>query len=182
MRELPFTMAEYQARVERVRAKMDERGLDVLLLPNIVYANYLTGYQSAGPSYYTCMVVPLRGDPTLVVWELELQGVYDSSWVKDGAIVRTGEDSLKATRRVLDERGLLGGVIGIDKHTAYLSADDYERLTSELASCRLGNGTGNPEGADASQVPSGDRVCSPGGRDDGKGDAGSHRGGGGGSD
>jgi Xaa-Pro aminopeptidase len=94
--EPPFALTEYLHRVDKVRAIMEERGLDVLLLVNPVSTNYLTGYQTYSVASYQCLVVPLDGVLSILVWELELPGVFLSSWIENGACYRTGEDKFHA--------------------------------------------------------------------------------------
>ena len=141
-RELPFTLEEYQTRVDKVRVKMAQRNLATLLLVNPVSTNYLTGYQTIAVSGYQCLILPLGGKPTMLVWELELPGVFLSSRIEDGVSYRTGEDQFEVTRQLLHQRGLLGGTVGIERDGHFLSAQDYERLIGALGRCKLADGSG----------------------------------------
>lgn len=54
--ELPFSPAEYQARLEKVRRAMAKRELDALLLTDPADINYLTGYHTFEVSVHACLV------------------------------------------------------------------------------------------------------------------------------
>lgn len=86
-----FTDAEMHARAERARALLEERRLDALMV---------TGDFSAGMNYYWLsghmprdfqqnysrphiMVLPLRGDPFLYVYDVNVANARDLSWVDD---------------------------------------------------------------------------------------------------
>ncbi len=45
-KELPFPLDEYRQRLKKVRARMVEEELDLLLVHNLADQFYLTGYQS----------------------------------------------------------------------------------------------------------------------------------------
>src|SRR5262249_31721329 len=90
--ELPFGLDEYHGRLARVRTRMAEGGLDTLLVVNPAGCTYLTGYVTFAVAGYQCLVVPREGDVSLITFELELPGVFLSSYVDDGVAYRAGED------------------------------------------------------------------------------------------
>jgi Xaa-Pro aminopeptidase len=61
----------YAARIERVRARMDELGVDTLLLSVGPDLPYLTGYEAMPLERLTMLVLPRAGDAQLVVPRLE---------------------------------------------------------------------------------------------------------------
>ena len=138
---LAFPLDEYRGRLARLRAKMAERGIDTLLAINPVSTCYLTGYQTFGLGTYQCLVVPSAGDPTLLAFELELPGVFLSSWIEDGVAYRSGESPYEATRALLDRRGLSGGRIGVERDSPYISVQNHERLLAALAGCQVVDGS-----------------------------------------
>jgi Xaa-Pro aminopeptidase len=58
-------------RMERARNGAAQAGLDVLLITPGPDLRYLTGYDALPLERLTCLVLPMDGDPTLVVPELE---------------------------------------------------------------------------------------------------------------
>jgi Xaa-Pro aminopeptidase len=63
--ELPFRLAEYEARIERTRAALRARGLGALLVGTGANLTYLTRYPSppASPSRPFRFVLPVDADP-----------------------------------------------------------------------------------------------------------------------
>src|SRR5579859_7674026 len=112
---LPFSREEYEGRIARVRGEMHKLRLKSLVLLNPVSVKYLTGYETWSVGNYPCLLLGLEGEPVIVVWELEEPGVVTTSWLSSAAVYRTGQDKFGFIRGALDEHGLLGGTIGIEK-------------------------------------------------------------------
>jgi Xaa-Pro dipeptidase len=138
-RELPFTEKEYQQRLDNLRAGMEERGVGVMILTSAVAINYLAGSLNSGPQY---LVVPLEGEPLILAWAFDLPLVLYTSWLRGGIGFATGQDELLALREVLDERGLSGSTIAIEKDSPNLSAQNTDRLLSALEGCEVIDGSG----------------------------------------
>jgi Xaa-Pro aminopeptidase len=66
-----------QSRVERVRARMEEVGIDALLLSLGADLPWLTGYEAMPLERLTMLVLPADGDATLVVPRLEAPRVEE---------------------------------------------------------------------------------------------------------
>jgi Xaa-Pro aminopeptidase len=67
----PTVLAARRSRMDRVRARMGELGVDVLLLSHGADLPWLTGYRAMPLERLTLLVLPLAGDPVLVVPGLE---------------------------------------------------------------------------------------------------------------
>jgi Xaa-Pro aminopeptidase len=67
----PTVLAARRSRMDRVRARMGELGVDVLLLSHGADLPWLTGYRAMPRERLTLLVLPLAGDPVLVVPGLE---------------------------------------------------------------------------------------------------------------
>src|SRR3979411_658829 len=63
--------------MNRVRARMDERGIDVLMLSIGADLPWLTGYEALETERLTMLVLPRDGDATLVVPRLEAARVEE---------------------------------------------------------------------------------------------------------
>lgn len=77
-----FPKAEYDARLRKLRARMDALGLRGALIsaPENVY--YLTGLDHQGYFAYECLIVPVDGEPILVTRAMEKATVRDQvPWV-----------------------------------------------------------------------------------------------------
>ena len=75
--------AALAARVGRVRGRMEELGVDVLLLSHGADLPWLTGYRAMPLERLTLLVLPVSGDPVLVVPGLEAPRVADSNGLFD---------------------------------------------------------------------------------------------------
>src|SRR5208283_2937033 len=64
-------LASRQGRIDRVRGRMGELGVDALLLSHGADLPWLTGYRAMPLERLTMLVVPACGDPVLVVPALE---------------------------------------------------------------------------------------------------------------
>jgi Xaa-Pro aminopeptidase len=67
----------YADRMGRVRARMDELGIDVLLVSIGADLPWLTGYEALETERLTMLVLPREGDATLVVPRLEAARVHE---------------------------------------------------------------------------------------------------------
>ncbi len=67
----PQAVAARSQRIQRVRERMDELGVDALLLSHGADLPWLTGYQAMPLERLTMLVLPRTGDPVLVVPALE---------------------------------------------------------------------------------------------------------------
>ena len=134
-KELPFSLDEYRARLEKVRARMAEAGLDLLLVHNLADQFYLTGYQTFDQVGYSCLFLPLEGEPVFEVWKTEAGGVRLNAWVEEIVPWETGTDPFVLTGRILEERGWAGGRIGVDE--AALTVGEYRQLREAVADAEL---------------------------------------------
>jgi Xaa-Pro dipeptidase len=128
-----FDDVEMHARAERTRALLAERGLDALLV---------SGDFSAGMNYYWLsghmprdfqlnysrphvMVLPLRGDPFLYVYDVNVENARELSWV-DEVVGYTPPFDGAELGNVLRARGLasasLGAELGEDKRLFFPAA------------------------------------------------------------
>ena len=133
-KEMGFPQQEYGRRVEKVRAAMADRDLDVLLVTDVPNICYLTGFETAFPGGFTCLTLPCDEPPTLQVPEFEIPGALLNTLVED---VRSSRftDPDAATREfagTLAGRGFDGRHIGVETRLPGLSAGVYEALREAL--------------------------------------------------
>jgi len=94
---LPFDLAEYRDRLARVRAAMEEAGLDLLLVSSPENIYWLTGYRTTGYYVYQLLLVPLDGEAQFVTSRLEGETVRALSWIKGNVTVFMGDDEVAKT-------------------------------------------------------------------------------------
>ncbi|AGB73666.1 MULTISPECIES: M24 family metallopeptidase [Rhizobium] len=67
-----FEQKDYNYRVQRVREKMAQAEIDVLLVTDLSNICYLTGFQTLVSDWYSCLILPAQGNLVLHVCDLEV--------------------------------------------------------------------------------------------------------------
>ena len=107
-------------RVERVRARMGELGVDALLLSLGPDLPWLTGYEGTPLERLTMLVLPADSDATLVVPRLEAPRVEPPGWV----VLRPWEETE-------DPIGIVAGLVGAAESLA-VSDQTWSRFVLAL--------------------------------------------------
>jgi len=94
----------YPERVERARARMDELGVDVLLLSVGPDLPYLVGYEAMPLERLTMLVLPRRGDAHLVVPRLEAPRVTPRPELFEIVPWEETDDPVALVARLVGER------------------------------------------------------------------------------
>jgi len=128
-----FPDEEFASRLERMRAKMDEQGLDACILsaPENIY--YLTGLNHWGFFAVHLLVVPREGELCLVARSMER--ITMENQLAAHVEFRGHKDSEKpaeVTAMVIKEKGLAEKHIGIDMGTLYRSYADTKQMIDGL--------------------------------------------------
>ena len=140
--ELAFPVEEYETRLAAVRQGMRERDIDALVVQHPPNVLYLTGYQTFSSNAGECVVVPLEGDPTLLVPPPELGGALLHTWLDDQrgyAPDRSEEQYIAGT---LMDNNLDGARVGVEKGSHGLPAGAYEGLVAALPKAQFIDGSG----------------------------------------
>lgn len=105
-REAAFPEAEFAARQGAARAAIAAAGHDALVVtgPETIY--WLTGRQTAGYFAFQALLVPVEGDPALLVRQLELPGAAANTWLDDIQAYPDGADPVEALAALVRRRGL----------------------------------------------------------------------------
>jgi Xaa-Pro aminopeptidase len=130
-------------RVAAARQAMAREGLDALLFLSGPNLSYLSGYpaveRTAVRPFY--LLVPRSGDLTMVVHTGRAFEARRFSWVGDVRVYRRlGAPPLGVLAPLLAERGLAGGVIGMELGSELqlgLSVAGFEQLREGLAPARV---------------------------------------------
>ncbi len=151
---LPFERSEYELRVKRVRDRMEESEIEVMLVTSPTNIYYLTGYRSF--SFYApqFLVVPLDRDLFLVNRSIDRPGARQNTWLEKDMIRPYGEEYVDhyvnypepkhPIDRLLDSlrsEGLGRARIGMELDDYYCRAFYYKRLAEELSEARIEDGT-----------------------------------------
>ena len=155
-KEPGFPLEEFEARQARVRAAMEAREIDTLIVHSAPNIYYLCGHNSLNLWDYQCLVLPQDGRPFMVLWEFE-GGRFEASSAGAGVeTFKTGADPVEATKMALIKHGLVKGTIGIEIEGRYLSPLQYSELLDALEGA-VGQSSVHAAGVDFSSAPGSER-------------------------
>ncbi|MEW2571847.1 Xaa-Pro peptidase family protein [Streptomyces sp. NPDC047070] len=139
LRTYAFSPAEYDERLMKVRAGMEQADLPVLVLHLPDTVCYLSGLDLGHSGYfaYHALIVPLEGEPVLVFREMERPPVEATAWTPRISYADTDEQPIATTKRVLEDLGLAGGRIGVDQHAWNLTVDRFQTFQGLLPDATL---------------------------------------------
>ncbi|WP_026379776.1 M24 family metallopeptidase [Afifella pfennigii] len=141
-REDVFAAEEFSERREKVRAKMQARGVDAIVLHDAANIYYLCGHHTLNIWDYQCLIVPLEGPPFMVLWQFE-QGRFNASATDcDPVYFGNGAEPVEATVRALKDRRLAGGRIGLEAGGGFLSPARHAALSAAMGSAEIADITG----------------------------------------
>jgi Xaa-Pro dipeptidase len=145
---LAFTDAEFQRRLDGVRAAMASRSLDafVSFTPENIY--YLTGHDSPGYYFYQATVVTQSHPPVNVLRRIETTNTLGRGWSRRAVSYEDRQDPIDLTHRLLEELGVAGRTVGAEGDAWFVSPKRYEQLGQALtrAGGRLVDASGVIEG------------------------------------
>lgn len=140
--ELPFSREEYAGRLDRVRRRMEEAGIEVLLTTvpeNIVY---LTGYSTLGYFTYQILILSLDQDPILLTRAINVEKAQVDSCLRLIEGYRDTDDPDAATHEVLERYRLLGKRMASQDDAWFFSVARYKKLLGRLGVADLADGSG----------------------------------------
>jgi Xaa-Pro dipeptidase len=131
-REIYFPADEYAWRVDAVRARIAEAGVDTLVTFNPSNIAYLCGHFSTNLHDFQCLVVAQTRAPLMVLWYFELARFHASALGAAAEAYDTGEDPVKFLAGVLRRHCAPTERLGIDEGSASVSPGVIRRLASAL--------------------------------------------------
>ncbi|AWI85138.1 ectoine hydrolase DoeA [Alloyangia pacifica] len=145
-----YTTEEYEARLEKIRARMEREGLDLLILSDPSNMAWVAGY--GGWSFYVhqCVLVGPDGPPVWYGRGQDANGAYRTVWMEPEHVIGYPDHYVQSTERhpmdylcaKLAERGWDKGTIGVEMDNYWFSARAYERLQSGLPNAKFKDTTG----------------------------------------
>ncbi|MGL3104554.1 M24 family metallopeptidase [Bradyrhizobium sp. BR 1432] len=139
--QLPFSPAEYEARLAACRKAMSEREIDCLVLNSPENIYYLSGFITRGYYVFQALVVMHTSEPILVVRRYEQVNVDRLSFYKNVALWHDTEVPVEVLAKTLSDLGMAKMTIGVDASSWFLPVSAYERLRGMLPKARLINGS-----------------------------------------
>ena len=128
-----FPEEEYAARLQKMRAKMEEEGLDACLVSNPENIYYFTGLNHWGYFAYHTLIVHRERKACLIARRMETVTIQNQ--LASSVEFRGYKDSENApgfTCNILKEMGLEKSRIGMDMDTLYRSYNDTRELKTGL--------------------------------------------------
>ncbi len=136
-----FTKQEYLQRLEKTKSRMEEQGLEVIVLADPANMNYLTGYD--GWSFYTpqAVLVALSEDePQLIVRGMDVNGAKHTVWLSessyqgypDGLVQVADQHPMNFVGEFIKKKGWAGKRIGLEKDAYYFNIRWLEALQKTL--------------------------------------------------
>lgn len=141
VKELAFSISEFEHRLAKVREQMKLRELDVLLVSTPENIFYLSGYQTPGYYCTQCLVVPLQGDPIHLTRGTEETNARMLSWLTRTNSYMDHERPVDLFAQTLKDDGFARARIGLEKVSWFLSVTDFECLQSLLPDATLIDGS-----------------------------------------
>ncbi|AOB31402.1 hypothetical protein AKI39_12960 [Bordetella sp. H567] len=126
-----FDRAEFLARLEKLRRVMRERSVDVMLLDDIEILAYFTGYERS-ISYYRACLVPLEGEPLMVLRSLDAAPFLETAWFEQHVGYADAEDPVTLLVAEIARRWGAGARMGVDFGSHGMTVDVYRRLQAAL--------------------------------------------------
>ncbi len=133
---LHFELSEFDARRERLLAKMAEEKLDALLLFAQESMYWLTGYDTFGYCFFQTLVVKSDGSMTLLTRSADLRQARNTSIIENVLlwVDRPNADPTLDLKNLLSDLDLLGAKIGVEYDTHGMTGRVARLLDNQLAS------------------------------------------------
>ena len=147
---LPFSQAEYDARIDKTRRVMADQGFDTLIVSDPSNMNWLTGYDGWSFYVHQCVVLHREGNPLCFVRAQDAAGGIRTVWMPDEDVHGYDETlvqnlplhPMQELVEVLKARGWQGGRIGVEMDNYWYSAQAHAELVSGLSEATLADATG----------------------------------------
>lgn len=143
---LEFSKKEYQSRVQKVKEKMEERGIEVLLITDPANMNYLTGYNAW--SFYVHQMVMVALDEEEPIWIgrfMDAIAARKTAWLDHDNIIAYGDEYVQSYERhpmdfiadFVKEKGKGNKNIAVEMDNYYFTAQCYLSLKKGLPNAKF---------------------------------------------
>ena len=143
---MQFSQAEYDARLHATKTRMQERGIDLLLVTDPANMNYLTGYD--GWSFYVPQVVLVHLEAAQPIWigrKMDARAAEVTTYLKRDNVIGYPDDYVQSLIKhpfdFVADRIIAWGwgeqVIGLEMDSYYFTATSYFSLHHQLPNARF---------------------------------------------
>ena len=126
-----FTLEEYKERLAQLRDAMRKADVTAMLIDDAEILAYYTGYERSVSSYRAC-IVPLSGEPLMVLRSLDAAPFEEACWFKAHLAYADTEDGVDAVVRGINRMGFAEAALGFDSGSHAMSVDVCRRLCAAL--------------------------------------------------
>jgi Xaa-Pro aminopeptidase len=140
-RQWLFSTEEYGQRLEAVRQAMRRRGLDVVVIDESENLFYVAGWHASGSRYHAC-VVPLDGDPVMLLRRIDEPAFLERTWLHDHVAFDDTQDPIAVLATAVRQRGWGRARIGLETDSHFLPVQRYEAIKGALPSATFGDFAG----------------------------------------
>lgn len=145
-----FSTKEYEQRLKKTRASMEQRGLDLLIVTDPSNMAWLTGYDGWSFYVHQCVIIGPTGAPVWFGRGQDAQGALRTVWMGEDHIIGYPDHYVQSMDRhpmdylcaQLADRGWSRGTVGVEMDNYYYSAKAHERLAAGLPDARLTDAAG----------------------------------------
>ncbi len=135
--DMTFPFEEYERRVGDLRARMEKRLLDAVVITDPENLMYLTDYQTTGYSFFQALVVPLEDEPFMITRALEESNIHARTWVERTRPYPDTGDAIQMLVESLREFGLSGKHIGYERNSYFFPAYHQDSIHTTFLNGRL---------------------------------------------
>ncbi len=129
---LAFPKEEFELRLKKVRARMQEKGVDLLVCmrPDNMY--YLSGYRSLGSFAFQGLIIGLEGMPILFSRALEKNVIQATSWIESVRVYLDRENPFALFGEIVQDLKGARKRIGLELDSFSVSAKRYQQIREIL--------------------------------------------------
>lgn len=135
-----FSAEEYATRLAKTRKRMQERGLDMLMVTDPSNINYLTGYDCYTISMPQGLLVPSSGDVVFFSRSIDASALPLTTHLTKEQVFGYPEDHVDTVDRhpfdwiagVMRDRGLAAGTLAIERDSNFYTVRAHDALMAGL--------------------------------------------------
>lgn len=134
--QMIFPLEEFQKRIKKVREKMSQKGIDVLLIDCVEHMVYLFGYAPPA-AIYQVVLLPTEGDPIGVIRALDQTTFDEQSWVRETVFFSDFENPIEVIAKTVQSKGWSAARFGLELDSHFLPAKRFLQLERALPDCEF---------------------------------------------
>ncbi|QDC11654.1 M24 family metallopeptidase [Oceanicola sp. D3] len=147
---LAFARTEYHERLAAVRASMEEKGLEVLVISDPSNMNWLTGYDGWSFYVHQAVIVSMKDDPVWWGRGMDAAGARRTVWMsqdhifgyEDWLVQNPDAHPMTVLAQLVSDSGHGASRIGVELDNYYYSAAAHLALTAGLPDADVADATG----------------------------------------